>query len=115
MKALEVIEISYTAKRNEYREMLNNFENRFPGTEFSILRFYQKLRKEIMPSEKKKKEMKKELGECSQCGEPTEKEFCKTCEMIKKLKAEKKNKTKKKNVEKKYNKKLTCSTTKYKK
>jgi len=29
---------SWTAKRNEYREMLNTFEDRFPGTQYSILR-----------------------------------------------------------------------------
>ena len=103
---------SYTAKRNEYREMINNFENRFPGTEFSILRFYENLKKELMPSADVKKELKTKLKECKTCGEPTEKKICKTCELIKKLKTESKSK-KKTNTKKKYNKNLTCATTKY--
>ncbi|MFA5763366.1 MAG: TIGR00269 family protein [archaeon] len=127
---------SYTAKRNEFREMLNNFETRFPGTEFSILRFYENLKKELMPSKEMKIEMESKLKKCKNCKEPTQKEFCKTCEMIEKLKTEanknekenqinlknKKPKSKKVNLKEneiknnsKYNKKLTCSTTKYKK
>jgi uncharacterized protein (TIGR00269 family) len=126
---------SWTAKRNEFREMLNTFDNRFAGTKFSILRFYEKLKKELIPSKQKIKKLKAELKECKNCKEPTEKDFCKTCEMIKKLKKEKqKNKpiNKQKNKQKinsKINKKtkiikskqkiskthkLTCKTTKYK-
>ncbi len=116
---------SWTAKRNEYREMLNKFENRFPGTLFSILRFYQNIRKKLMPDEKEKEILSKQLKECKNCNEPTEKDFCKTCEMIEKLKKEKNYKNKNKNekqnksknkklipIEKKFNKKLTCSVTK---
>jgi len=105
---------SWTAKRNEYREMLNNFENRFPGTQFSIMRFNEKLKEELSPSEEKKRELKSKMKTCTICGEPTDKLICKTCEMIKTLKKE--NKTKKenkKNNSKKYNKKLTCYSTKY--
>ena len=65
--------------------------------------------------------MENSLHECKQCGEPTEKEFCKACELIEKIKSEKikiknkKLKTKKKKqitTSKKYNKSLTCATTK---
>lgn len=111
---------SWTAKRNEYREMLNHFETRFPGTEYSILRFYENIKPLIRPSEKEKPLLAKSLHECKKCSEPTEKEFCKACEMIEKIKNEirenKKTKgTKGKNNLKhlnKYNKALTCRTTK---
>jgi uncharacterized protein (TIGR00269 family) len=104
---------SYTAKRNEFREMLNTFETRFPGTEFSILRFYENLKKELMPTQTKKKTMKNKLVKCKTCGEPTEKEFCKTCEMIEKLKQQQTTKNKStKRTSPKYNQNLTCATTK---
>ena len=108
---------SWSAKRNEFREMLNNFENRFPGTLFSVLRFNEKLKNNLKVSANQKKEFSKKLKDCSKCGEPTEKEFCNTCELIAKLQEEKKKtkKTKTKSVTKKYNKKLTCATTKYNK
>jgi uncharacterized protein (TIGR00269 family) len=80
---------SWTAKRNEYREMLNHFENRFPGTEYSILRFYEKLKKIITPKKEEIRMLSKELKNCHLCGEPTEKKICKTCELIKKIKHEK--------------------------
>lgn len=106
---------SWTAKRNEYREMINNFENRFPGTEYSILRFFEKL-KPYLQTKKIKNKINHSLHECKKCGEPTEKEYCKTCEMIQKIELEiAKNKTNKKtNFDhlNKYNKKLTCLTTK---
>lgn len=86
---------SYTAKRNEYREMLNNFEDRFPGTQYSILRFYENLKndiKKINEKENKKKNKNEKqknesvLKECEKCKEPTERKLCKACEMIEKNK-----------------------------
>jgi uncharacterized protein (TIGR00269 family) len=126
---------SWTAKRNEYREMLNNFENRFPGTLFSLLRFNEQIKNNLKISKKDKQGFEKKLVACCACGEPTEKKLCKTCEMIKQLKQEKKNSksnknktktksqtkdkklktTKKNKSNSKYNKKLTCATTKYNK
>ncbi len=109
---------SWTAKRNEYREMINNFENRFPGTEYSILRFYENIKPLIRPKEKDKPKLILALHECKNCGEPTEAELCKACEMINRIKEEsKKSKNEKKilsnsNLTQKYNKKLTCITTK---
>ncbi len=100
---------SWTAKRNEYREMLNHFENRFPGTEYSILRFYENLKKSL-PKKKNETIQANKLGECKKCKEPTEKEYCKSCEMIKKLLSKKKSNQK---GERKANKALTCKTTKY--
>ncbi len=117
---------SWTAKRNEYREMLNNFENRFPGTEYSIIRFYENLQKYVKPKSGERQKLALTLHECTKCQEPTERELCKTCEMIELAKKEIKNaktgpkkKINSKNIqgealpEKKYNKKLTCHSTKY--
>jgi uncharacterized protein (TIGR00269 family) len=109
---------SWTAKRNEYREMLNHFENRFPGTEYSILRFYENIKPLIKPEKKEKIILEKCLHPCEKCKEPTEKKICKACEMIEKIKNEikiqkkEKNKYSGKNISKKYNKTLTCVTTK---
>jgi len=110
---------SWTAKRNEYREMLNNFDNRFPGTKFSILRFYENLKPLVQPTKSEKPKLMHALHECKNCLEPTEKDFCKACEMVELLKNEKKKgKTKVTgkgacdNALEKYNKKLTCTTTK---
>ncbi len=106
---------SWTAKRNEFREMLNNFENRFPGTQYSIIRFYENLQKYVKPDENEKPKLALSLHECKKCGEPTEREMCKACKMIEKIKNEIKSgklKSKKPAVLKKYNKKLTCHSTK---
>ncbi len=104
---------SWTAKRNEYREMLNNFENRFPGTQFSIMRFNEKLKDELKINKKTKLNLKSQMKNCKICDEPTDKLICKTCEMIEILKQESKNKKNTKLNDKKYNKKLTCYSTKY--
>ena len=99
--------------------MLNNFENRFPGTQYSILRFFEELKPYLKPKKNGENKITHTLHECKNCKEPTEKTYCKTCEMIQRIKKEEK-KTKNKNNEKdlthlsKYNKKLTCHTTKNK-
>lgn len=109
---------SYSAKRNEYREMLNTFEDRFPGTQYSILRFYENVKKSTIKNENQNKNQRTEkiLKECKNCLEPTEKELCKACEMIEKIKNEKNNLKENKHQIKKYrenkNKKLTCAVTK---
>ncbi len=127
---------SWSAKRNEYREMLNQFEDRFPGTQYSILRFYENTKKAIKPTKENQNfenniKTEKVLKECKRCSEPTERELCKACEMIEKIKEEQKllkqgkiksnksknNKTDEKKNEKniysnKKNKKLTCAVTK---
>ncbi|MDD4251098.1 MAG: TIGR00269 family protein [Candidatus ainarchaeum sp.] len=80
---------SWTAKRNEYRKMLNQFEIKFPGTGHSILRFNENLNKILKNNENEINIFNKKIKECKICDEPTQKEFCKTCEMIQKIKNEK--------------------------
>ncbi len=109
---------SWTAKRNEYREMLNQFETRFPGTKYSILRFFEGLKPMMIENAKGKTKTIKEsdaLKECTICGEPTEKEFCMACVQLEKIRNEKENeKNSRKETKKieKRNTKLTCATTK---
>jgi len=105
---------SWSAKRNEYREMLNQFEDRFAGTKFSILRFYENLKKDVLPQARiVSQKQSNALHECKNCKEPTERELCKACEMILLLKKESKTKNGKDIIrENKKNKKLTCITTK---
>jgi uncharacterized protein (TIGR00269 family) len=99
---------SYTAKRNEYREMINNFENRFPGTNYSIIKFYENLKPLLIPKKIEKEKLIKKLKNCKQCDEPTEKEFCKACEQVRLLSEYKNKKTKKM----KQKSTLTCNQTK---
>lgn len=78
---------SWTAKRNEYREMLDNFEIRFPGTKYSVLRFYEEIKPLFALKRKQKKQVSCILKKCAKCGEPTEKELCMACNRLKKIKS----------------------------
>lgn len=65
------------ALRNDVRVMLNRIEHKHPGTKFTIFRSAERIRfvlKDVIE--------KKELRECSLCGEATTSEVCKACEMI---------------------------------
>jgi len=98
---------SYTAKRNEYRDMLNNFENRFPGTKYSIIRFFEEAKSRMKPV------TDFNLVDCKDCGEPTTNNICKSCSNLKKIKSHSVQKnTIKIGSNKNFNKALTCSTTK---
>jgi uncharacterized protein (TIGR00269 family) len=68
------------ALRNDIRVMLNRIEEKHAGTKFTIFRSIEKIR----PALEKISE-KEGLKECSECGEPTTEEICKTCQMLKKL------------------------------
>jgi uncharacterized protein (TIGR00269 family) len=86
---------SWTAKRNEYREMLNKFEENFPGTKYALLRFYEEVKPLFALKQKEKKFALNTLKECANCGEPTEKELCMACTQVKKIKELKKSVPKK--------------------
>ena len=107
---------SWTAKRNEFREMINNFETRFPGTEFSILRFFETVKADLPApgaQQGKTKSKVKVLKECKKCGEPTEQKLCNACSQIEKILNEKqKGKSKKVKENTRYDKCKTCKTTK---
>jgi uncharacterized protein (TIGR00269 family) len=64
------------ALRNDYRAMIDEMEEKHPGTKFSIVASYDAIRpmmRERFPAS--------DLGRCG-CGEPTCNERCMSCEMV---------------------------------
>ena len=72
---------SVDAYRRQVGNMLNEFDERHPGTKHSVINSFL----EILPSIKK--EVKGELKYCQLCGEPSNKNICNVCGIVKKLKA----------------------------
>ncbi len=69
---------SYQAKRNEFREMLNGFEKKYPGTKHSIIRFFLNSKKFIDFS-KLKKESSEKLEFCKKCNSLKSGKICNVC------------------------------------
>lgn len=72
------------AKRNAYRAMLNDLELKYPGTKYSLWRFYLKIKPMLLNTFPESIA----LNKCKRCNEPTSSELCDTCrklELIKKL------------------------------
>lgn len=67
--------------RNDVRDMLNEFEEKHPGSKFSILSGADKLSDLI----DKEKFSGPELRECEKCGRPSSSEICKACKLIEKI------------------------------
>ena len=68
------------AIRNEFRESIDKWEERSPGTKYSILNSFDKI-KALMPSEQEEK-----MGKCKICGSPTPGDICKSCSFEQELK-----------------------------
>lgn len=108
----ECCPFSWMAKRNAFREMLNGMESKFPGTKYSILRFFQQVKGKLL--EKKHGKTISKINYCINCGFPSSGKTCKVCEMVEKLK----NSTSKKaikqpeNVPKKPSNAKTCNELK---
>ena len=68
------------ALRNDIRIMLNRIEEKHTGIKFTIFKSVEKIRPALEELAKKEG-----LRECSQCGEPTTKRICKTCQMLKQI------------------------------
>lgn len=78
----ECCPFSWMAKRNHVREMLNNLEDQFPGTKFTIVKWLQDLRphlKDVKPAGT--------LGKCAECGNPSGTRVCRPCTQVKILDA----------------------------
>jgi len=71
---------SSEVKRRFYKNKLNEFEERFPGTKFGILNFFEELKPLI-----KEKGEKNNAGNCISCSQPTKNLYCKKCLFLKKL------------------------------
>ena len=70
---------SKSSYRNNFKEMLNEFEKRNPSVKYNVLHFQQKM-KSMVNIEKIP-----EISSCIECGEPSSRETCKACELIKKI------------------------------
>ena len=63
------------------RDIINNLEEKYPGTKHSIVRTFDRIKpalKSCIPDDK--------IGACSVCGEPTSRKVCKVCELLGKQK-----------------------------
>lgn len=69
------------AKRNDLRIALNNLEQKYPKTKFSLLRFLETLREKT----DFKLEHAKPVLKCKNCDEPSNNDLCQSCTKQKKL------------------------------
>ncbi len=72
---------SYFPVRAAVRDFLYEFENKYPGRKFSVLRSFEALipcLKELYPQI--------DLNRCKICGEPTPKDICQACNLLNELK-----------------------------
>ena len=70
--------------RNQIREMLNKFEELYPGTKYSIVSSFM----EILPLLKKKEKVAK-IKKCKICFEPSSSEICQKCKILNEIKSSK--------------------------
>lgn len=68
---------SFNNARRDVQTLLNDMEQKYPGTKNNIINFYKKL---------SLTEEKGTVGNCIKCGEPTSAEICKACELLEKIK-----------------------------
>ena len=61
------------AIRNEFRESIDRWEERSPGTKYSIVNSFEKIRALLPP------EVEVKMGKCKICGSPTPGEICQSC------------------------------------
>ncbi len=74
---------AHLAFRNEVRELLNSFEEKYPGTKYSIVRGFDKLLPILQKS------FSSGMTKCKECGEPCSGQVCKACEYLKTFKSRK--------------------------
>lgn len=70
------------ALRNDIRRMLNRMEQRHAGIKFTVLKSLEKIRLALEAITNKEA-----VRECSKCGEPTTRKLCRTCEILRELRA----------------------------
>ncbi len=72
---------SHFPVRAAVRDFLYDFENKYPGRKYSVLRSFEKLipcLKQMYPQI--------ELNRCEKCGEPTPRKVCQACKLLEELK-----------------------------
>ena len=65
------------AMRNDIRRILDDFELKYPGTKFAVLKGHDRMLPFL-----KKGFGTRELAKCLKCGEPTSGRICKVCEVL---------------------------------
>ncbi len=71
------------AFRLQLGEVLNTWEQKYPGTKQGIVNSFL----EILPALREQFKSKKQtIGTCETCGEPAAKTYCRTCELLEKIK-----------------------------
>ena len=71
----------WMAKRNTFRNMLDDFEAKFPGTKYSVLQSFETIKPNIQNFNKGN-----ELKKCGKCGNPSSSDLCQVCKQIAKIK-----------------------------
>ena len=70
---------SEEAKRNDYRSVLNQLEEKYPGTKYSLWQFFNQVKPLLV---KEKSQHKAKLNACEKCGEPCSGKICEACRKI---------------------------------
>ena len=71
----------WQAKRNDFRAMMDDFEAKYPGTLFSVMRFFQQTKQCALRSESGGAK----IMACEKCGEPCSGKVCRVCAQIEML------------------------------
>ena len=74
----------WQAKRNDFRAMLDDFEDKYPGTKFSIIKFFTQAKERMV-----KGKSQGMVGTCKKCGEPSSGKECRACKMVERIKGNK--------------------------
>ncbi|PIU21466.1 MAG: TIGR00269 family protein [Candidatus Diapherotrites archaeon CG08_land_8_20_14_0_20_34_12] len=74
----ECCPLSHKAKRNEYRETINRLEKAYPGTKYSTINFFERIKNML----KKDAYSEFRLKQCELCSEPCSTGICKVCEKL---------------------------------
>lgn len=69
--------------RFDVRNFLNYMEEKYPGTKYNIIKFYDKIKPALT---KTFKDIGGKVKICPKCGEPTSRDVCKTCELLESIK-----------------------------
>ncbi|MEM7819454.1 MAG: TIGR00269 family protein [Candidatus Aenigmatarchaeota archaeon] len=70
---------SFDNMRRDLQTLLNNLEEKYPGTKLQIVNFYDRIKPFISKKESEK------IDYCIKCGEPSSLRICKACELLEKI------------------------------
>lgn len=68
---------SHDNVRRDIQAVINNLEEKYPGTKLQIVNFYDRIRPMIIQRTGRK------IRHCSECKEPSSQDVCKACELLK--------------------------------